>query len=72
MDGFILGTYDDTELGSLEGSTEVLSEVNFEGLLLSAWLGLVSGLVIGFNKGNVLYSWCVKVIVTTLGALVGI
>ena len=34
MDGFKLGTYDDTELGYLEGLTEGIVESNFEGLLL--------------------------------------
>ena len=34
--GFTLGTYNDTELGSLEGSIEGIVEGKFEGLLLSA------------------------------------
>ena len=72
MDGFTLGTYDDTELGSLEGSTEGIIEVDFEGLLLDDWLGSVIALVIGFNKVIVLSSWYGKVIGTTLGALVGL
>ena len=32
--GLSLGTYDGTVIRSLEGSTEVILEVNFEGLLL--------------------------------------
>ena len=36
LDGFKLGTYDNTNLVSLEGSSEGIAEVNFEGLLLSA------------------------------------
>ena len=34
LDGSTLGTYDDTELGYLEGLTEGIVESNFEGLLL--------------------------------------
>ena len=34
LDGFTLGTYDDTELVSLEVSTEVIAEGNLEGLLM--------------------------------------
>ena len=33
-DGFTIGTYDSTELGSPEGSTEITTGVNLEGLLL--------------------------------------
>ena len=72
MDRFILGTYNDTELGSLEVSTEVISEGNFGGFLLGAWLGSVVGLVISLNKGTVLGSCYVKIFVTTLGDMFGI
>ena len=72
LDRFILGTYDDTKLVSLEGSTEVIAEGNLEGLLLGAWLGSVVGLVIGFNKGTVLGYWYSKVLGTIIGALVGL
>ena len=41
-----LGTYDDIELGSLEGFTDETSDGGFEGLLLGARLGLVDGLKI--------------------------
>ena len=54
MYGFTLGTYYDTELGSLDGLTEGIAEVNFEGLLLGDLLVSVFGLVIVFNKGTVL------------------
>ena len=41
-----LGTYDDTELGSLEGFTDGTADVKSYGLLLVARLGLVYGLKI--------------------------
>ena len=45
--GFPLGTYDCTELGWLEGSTEGTEGVNLEGVLLGYWLGLVDGIELG-------------------------
>ena len=72
LDGFTLGTYDDTELGPLEGLTEGITEGKFEGLLLGDWLGSVVGLVIGFINVTVLGSWYGKVLGTTLGDLVGL
>ena len=72
MYGSTLVAYDDTELVSLEVSTELITEGKFEGLLLGDWLVSVVGLVIGFNKGTVLGSWYQKVLGTTLGDLVGL
>ena len=72
LDGFTLCTYYDTKLLSLEGLTEIIADGNFEGLLLGDWLVSVVGLVIGFNKGAVIGSWYGKVLVTTLGDLVGL
>ena len=72
LDGFTLSTYDDTDIGYLEGLTEVISEGNFDLLLLGDLLGSVVGLVIGFNKVTVLCYLCGKVLGTALGNMVGL
>ena len=45
-----LGTYDGTELGSLEGFTDGFADVKFDGLLMGARLVLVYGLKLGTYK----------------------
>ena len=69
FDGFTLGTYDNTDLGSPEESTEKIAEGNLEGLLLGTLLGSFVGLVIGFNKVAVLGSSYGKGLGTTIGGL---
>ena len=50
----------------------MISEGDFDLLLIGDLLGSVVGLVIGFNKVTVLCYWYGKVIGTTLGDLVGL
>ena len=51
LDGFTLGTYDVTELGSPEVSTEVTKCGNLEVLLIGDWLVYLIVLEIGTNVG---------------------
>ena len=45
-----LGTYGGTELGSLEGFTDIPADSKFEGLLLEYRLGLVNVIRLGTDK----------------------
>ena len=72
MDGCTLGTYDDTDLGSPEGSTEVTKVGNLEGLLLGDWLGYLDGLDPVTSVGNEIGLSDGKVLGRTLWYLVGI
>ena len=69
LDGFTLSTYDGTDLGSPEGSTEVTTGDNLEGLFLGDWIGLIYWINIGTTVGNNLGLSDGEVIDTTLRAL---
>ena len=49
-EGPVLGTFDDTEIGSLESLTNGTSNGKFDGLLLGSRLGLVDGLKMVTDK----------------------
>ena len=50
LDGFTLGTYDCTQLGLSEGSSEGTADENLEGLLLGALIGSVNGFELVKNE----------------------
>ena len=50
MNGIPLGTYDGSEIGSLESLTNGTSNGKFDGLLLGSRLGLVDGLKMVTDK----------------------
>ena len=52
LDIFTLGTYDGTDLGSPEGSTEVTTGGNLEGLLIGDWIGYIDGIELVTDVGN--------------------
>ena len=70
--GLIIGTYDVTELGTLEVSTEVTTDGNLEGLFLRGWLVSIYGRDIGTNVGNELGLSDWKVLGRILGDIVGL
>ena len=70
--GLTLVTYDGTDLGSPEGSTERTTDGNIEVLMLGNWLVSLYGIDIGTNVGNELGFYDEKVIGTKLGNLVGL
>ena len=72
LDGFTLGTYDGTDIGSLEGWTERTTGGNIEVLLLGDWLGCLDGIDFGTDVGNELGLSDGKVLGRKLGALVGL
>ena len=68
-EGPTLVTYDDTELGSLEGFTDETSHGKFEGLLLGARIGLFNRLKLGTYKVTEICFWDGQLLGTTLGAI---
>ena len=70
--GFMLDTYDGTERGSTNGSFEITTGGNLEGLLLRDWLVSLDGLDIVTNFGNELGISDGKVLVRALRSLFGI
>ena len=62
-----LSIYYYTDLGSLEGFTDVTEDGNFDGLLLGARLGLVDRLKLNMDEVTELKFWSGKLIDTTLG-----
>ena len=72
LQGFILGTYDGADIGWPEGSTEISTGGNLEGLLLGDWIISLYGIMIGTNVGNEIGLSDGKVIGRRLKDLVGI
>ena len=72
MDGFTFVTYDVTDLGSPEGSTEVTKCSNLEVLLIGDCFVYLNVLELGTNVCNELGFSDDKVLEITLGSLVGI
>ena len=62
-----LDIFDGTDLGSLEGFTDVTEDGKFDGLLLRARLGLVDKINLNMDKVTELGFWGRKLFVTTLG-----
>ena len=72
MYGLPLGTCDGKLLISLKGFISGAVVGKFAVFLPESLLGLVVGIVIIFNKGNVLVFWDKKVLGRKLGDLVGL
>ena len=72
MDGFTVGTYYGSDIGSPEESTERTTGKNFYGLFLGEWIGSLDGIEIGTNVVNELGLSDGKVLGRTLGALFGL
>ena len=66
-EGPTLGTYDDTDIGYLEGFTDGTSDVKIDSLLLRARLRLVDGLMLGTVEVTELGFWYGEVLGTTFG-----
>ena len=67
LNGLPIGVWFGTKLVEFECSTDWNAYGKYEGLFLEYWLGLVVGLVIGFNKGTVLGFWDGKCLEEHLG-----
>ena len=68
-EGPTLGTYDDTNLVSLEVFADGTADVNFDGFLLGSRLVSVYVLKLGTNNVAELVFWGRKLLGTTLGAI---
>ena len=69
LDLFTLGTYDGTDIGSTEGSTQLTTGGNNEGLLLGYFLGYINKLGKKINELELSYG---KFLGRTLGDMVKI
>ena len=65
--GLEIGSFNGTELVSLEGSTYGNTYYKFDSLFLGAWIGSVDGRDIDTNEGTELGFPCGKVLGTALG-----
>ena len=70
--GFTFCTYDVTDIGSPEISTQLITGGNLEGLLLGGLLGYLDGLDLGTNVCNELVFSDDTLLGITLGYLVGL
>ena len=68
-EGPTLGTYDDTDLVSLEGFTDGTAGGKFDSLLLGARLELLDVINLGTEKVTELGFWYGRLLGTTLGAI---
>ena len=71
MDGISLCTYDGKVPRSSDGSTKINLEVNFEVLLIGAWIGSLDGMDLGTYDDNALRFWDGKLVGTELVAMDG-
>ena len=64
-----LGTYGGTEIGSLEGFTDIPADSKFEGLLLGSRIGLIDGLKKGTDIVTKIGFWHGELLGTTIGSI---
>ena len=68
-EGPALGTYDDTELRSLEGFNDVTAYGKLDFLLMGARNGLLDGLKLGTDLVTEIGFWEGKLLGTTIGSI---